>query len=109
MTLSTDVNGVPFNQGPITFFAEPRDSAASTRSTTWTSGSASSSAWGSKQIEVIFDVFNVFNTSAVTNVNINTGSDFQNADQHPGPAGVPPRRALHLLAAVVGPGVWSRT
>jgi Carboxypeptidase regulatory-like domain len=76
LTLSTDANGVPFNQGAITFFAEPRD--ANRFPTLKTMDLRISKFFNVQRhrLEVIGDFFNLFNVSTVTNVNPNSGSDF---------------------------------
>jgi hypothetical protein len=79
-TVSEDVNGVAFNQGPITFFAEPRGSS---RIETLKYADFRIAKFfnirQSQRFEVMVDVFNLFNANAVTTVNNNTGSDLGNA------------------------------
>ena len=76
LTLSSDANGVPFNQGAITFFAEPRD--ANRFPTLKTMDFRISKFFNVQRhrLEVIGDFFNLFNSNVVTNVNPNSGSDF---------------------------------
>jgi Carboxypeptidase regulatory-like domain len=76
LTLSNDANGVPFNQGAITFFAESRD--ANRFPTLKTMDLRISKFFNVQQhrFEVIGDFFNLFNVNTVTNVNPNSGSDF---------------------------------
>ena len=79
-SVSEDVNGAGFNQGPITFFAEPRD-ARRIETLKYMDFRLSKFFVFSHQqrIEVMLDVFNLFNASAVTSPNSNTGSAFGNA------------------------------
>jgi hypothetical protein len=76
LTLDVDANGTPFNQGPITFFAEPRD--ANRFPTLKTMDLRVSKFFKVQQhrFEVIGDFFNLFNTSVVTGVNPNSGTSF---------------------------------
>jgi len=76
LTLSTDANGTPFNQGPITFFAEPRDA---NRFPTLKMLDLRVSKYFNvlqHRFEVIGDLFNAFNVSTVTRVNPNSGDAF---------------------------------
>jgi len=77
ITVSEDVNGVPFNQGPITFYAEPRGGR---RIDTLHYMDFRVSKYfdirRDRRLEVIFDVFNLFNANTITGVNNNTGSAF---------------------------------
>lgn len=80
ITVSADVNGVAFNQGPITVFAEPRgERRIETLKYVDFRVSKFFAFRRSQQIEVMLDMFNLFNASAITLVNNNTGSDFGNA------------------------------
>ena len=76
LTLEEDASGTPFNQGPITFFAEPRD--ANRFPTLKTMDLRISKFFNVQQhrFEVIGDFFNLFNTSVVTGVNPNSGPNF---------------------------------
>ena len=76
LTLDADANGNGFNQGPITFFAEPRD--ANRFPTLKTMDLRISKFFNVQQhrFEVIGDFFNLFNTNVVTNVNPNSGDNF---------------------------------
>jgi hypothetical protein len=88
VTLSTDVNGVAFNQGPITIFAEPRDQRRVETLTYMDFRLSKFFNFGrerSRNLEVILDVFNLFNENKVTAVNSNTGSAFENAISILGP------------------------
>jgi hypothetical protein len=78
VSLSNDINGVPFNQGPISFFAEPRDSRDFDTITYMDLRVAKFfDLGGGHRIEVMGDLFNVFNNNVVTNQNVNTGGSFQ--------------------------------
>jgi hypothetical protein len=77
VSLSNDVNGAAFNQGPITIFAEPRDSNRfDTLSLLDLRVSKFFTFKEQHRVEVIVDAFNVFNANTVTNQNVNTGSAF---------------------------------
>jgi hypothetical protein len=77
VSFSNDVNGVAFNQGPISIFAEPRDSNRfDTLSLLDLRVSKFFTFGGQHRVEVIADAFNVFNSNTVTNQNVNTGSAF---------------------------------
>jgi hypothetical protein len=78
VSLSTDINGVPFNQGPISFFAEPRDSR-NFDTITYVDLRVSKffDLGKGHRIEIIGDLFNAFNNNVVTNQNVNTGGAFQ--------------------------------
>jgi hypothetical protein len=85
-SLSTDINDVPFNQGPISFFAESRD--ARRYETIHYMDFRLSKFFVINQhhrLEVMADFFNVFNQNAVTIVNPNTGSSFGKAQDILGP------------------------
>jgi hypothetical protein len=79
LTVSEDVNGVPFNQGPITFYAERRGSR---RIDTIHYMDFRVSKYfdlsSDRRLEVILDAFNLFNQNTVTGVNGNTGANFLN-------------------------------
>ena len=79
LTVAEDVNGVPFNQGPISFYAEERGSR---RIDTIHYMDLRLSKYfdlkTDQRLEVMLDLFNVFNQNTVTSVNGNTGSDFLN-------------------------------
>jgi hypothetical protein len=85
LTLSTDVNGNAFNQGPITFFSEPRDTNRFPTLKTMDFRVAKFFVVGRQRFEVIGDVFNLFNVSTVTNVNVNSGTDFSKPTDILGP------------------------
>jgi hypothetical protein len=76
LTLSTDANGTAFNQGPITFFAEPRDAHRFPTLKTMDFRVSKFFLFGQRRVEAFADFFNLFNVSTVTNVNANSGSDF---------------------------------
>ena len=79
VTLSSDVNGVPFNQGPISFFAEPRDSHSfDTISYVDFRLGKFFKIGNNHRIEINADVFNLANANVITNLNVNTGSSFEN-------------------------------
>jgi hypothetical protein len=87
LALSTNIDGVPFNQGPISFFAEPRDS---NRYQTITYFDFRLSKFfmmhnNKQKVEVFFDFFNLFNKNQVTLLNPNTGPDYQQAQDILGP------------------------
>jgi hypothetical protein len=86
VSLSNDANGVPFNQGPITFFGESRD--AHTFSTIVYMDLRVGKFFKvgkNHRIEVDGDFFNVFNANTITNQNVNTGSAYNNATDILGP------------------------
>jgi hypothetical protein len=85
LTLSTDANGNAFNQGPITFFAEPRDAHRFPTLKTMDFRVAKYFNFGSQHFEVIGDIFNLFNVSTVTGVNPNSGTDFSKPTDILGP------------------------
>ncbi len=76
LTLSNDANGVPFNQGPITFFATPRDAFRFPTLKTMDFRVSKFFMFNQRRVEVFADFFNLFNVSTVTNINTNSGSDF---------------------------------
>jgi hypothetical protein len=76
LTLSTDASGNAFNQGPITFFAEPRDAHRFPTLKTMDFRVAKFFNVGRQRLEAIGDIFNLFNVSTVTSVNANSGTDF---------------------------------
>jgi hypothetical protein len=79
LTAAEDVNGVPFNQGPITFYAEERGTRRI--DTIHYMDFRVSKYFDIKRdqrLELILDVFNVFNQNTVTGVNGNTGPNFLN-------------------------------
>ena len=86
VTLSEDANGVPFNQGPITFFAEPRDTRRfdTIRYMDFRLGKFFNIN-KRHRLEVDADVFNVFNANIITNLNPNTGSATGNPTDILGP------------------------
>jgi hypothetical protein len=73
VTLSSDANGVPFNQGPISFFAEPRDTRRfdTIRYVDFRLGKFFNI--GTHRLEAVADLFNAFNANIITNLNPNTG------------------------------------
>jgi hypothetical protein len=85
LTLSSDAAGEPFTQGPITFFAEPRD--ANRFPTLKTMDLRISKFFHVQQhrLEVIGDFFNLFNTNVITGVNPNSGSNFNEPTDILGP------------------------
>jgi len=79
VSLSSDINGVPFNQGPISFFAEPRDSRDFDTITYVDFRLGKFFKIGkSQRIEINADFFNLFNNNVITNLNVNTGGSFEN-------------------------------
>jgi hypothetical protein len=76
LTVSQDVTGTDFNQGAITFFAEPRDSHRFPTIKTMDFRISKFFLINQQRFEVMGDFFNLFNVSTVTNVNANSGSDF---------------------------------
>lgn len=74
VSLAADANGVAYNQGPITFFAEPRDER---RFPTLHLVDFRLSKYFDfavrHRIELIADVFNLFNSNTETSINVNTG------------------------------------
>lgn len=93
VSLSTDSNGVPFNQGPISFFAEPRDSRDFDTITymDFRLGKFFNLGRGHR-VEVMADFFNLFNSNVVTTLNVNTGGAFQ------GPIGILGPRVFRIGA-----------
>ena len=85
LTLSNDANGNPFNQGPITFFAEPRDANRFPTLKTMDFRVAKFFVVGRQRFEAIGDFFNLFNVNTVTGVNPNSGSDFSKPTDILGP------------------------
>jgi len=85
LTLSNDINGVAFNQGPITFFAEPRDAHRFPTLKTMDFRVAKFFTFGRQRFEAIGDFFNLFNVSTVTNLNPNSGTDFSKPTDIIGP------------------------
>jgi carboxypeptidase family protein len=85
LTLSDDANGNPFNQGPITFFAEGRDAHRFPTLKTMDFRVAKYFTMGPRRFEIIGDVFNLFNVSTVTGVNPNSGTDFSKPTDILGP------------------------
>ncbi|HTI38920.1 MAG TPA: TonB-dependent receptor [Vicinamibacterales bacterium] len=76
LTVDKDINGNAFNQGPITIFAEPRDSRRFPTLKTMDFRVSKIVRVQQQRFEVIGDFFNLFNVSTVTNENSNTGPDF---------------------------------
>jgi len=74
VTLTEDANGVPFNQGPITFFAEPRDSRRFDTIRYFDFRIGKFFKVGKHRLEAVADLFNAFNANVITNLNPNTGS-----------------------------------
>lgn len=79
VTLATDANGVAYNQGPVSFFTEARDAQRfPTLSLLDLRASKFFRIRKEQRLEVILDVFNVFNKDTTTNLNVNTGTAFNN-------------------------------
>lgn len=76
VTASADANGNPFNQGPITYFADGRDSHRFPTIKTMDFRVSKYFTFGAQRFEVMGDVFNLFNESIVTGVNPNSGASF---------------------------------
>jgi len=85
VSLSNDVNGVPFNQGPISFFAEPRDARHFDTIRYLDARLGKFFNVGKHRLEVVADLFNVFNANIITNLNPNTGSAVGNPTDILGP------------------------
>ena len=85
VTLANDANGVPFNQGPISFFAEPRDTRRfdTIRYLDFRLGKFFNI--GKHRLEAVADLFNAFNQNIITNLNPNTGSATGNPTDILGP------------------------
>lgn len=77
VTLSSDTAGVPFNQGPISFFAEPRDARSFDTLSLLDLRFGKFFTLGRHRIEVDLDIFNVTNASVVTGLKVNTARSFQ--------------------------------
>jgi hypothetical protein len=86
LSLSNDINGVAFNQGAISFFADPRD-AHHLPTLSYVDFRIGKFFTINKQhrIEINADFFNLFNQNAITNVNPNTGTAFAQATDILGP------------------------
>ncbi|HJY33669.1 MAG TPA: hypothetical protein VJ260_02395, partial [Vicinamibacterales bacterium] len=76
LTVDSDVNGTPLNQGAITVFAEERGTRRFPTLTTMDFRVSKFVRVQQHRLEVLGDFFNLFNVSTVTNQNPNTGSDF---------------------------------
>jgi hypothetical protein len=76
LSLDSDINGEPLNQGPITNFAEPRGTRRFPTLKTMDFRVSKFFLVQQHRLEVLADFFNLFNVSTVTNVNPNTGPDF---------------------------------
>ncbi|HLE71940.1 MAG TPA: hypothetical protein VJH87_19830, partial [Vicinamibacteria bacterium] len=80
LTLTSDANGNPFNQGSVSIFAEPRETFRFPSLNNVDFRASKFVDVGTHRLEFIFDVFNLFNSNVVTNFNVNTGED---VFQHP--------------------------
>jgi outer membrane receptor protein involved in Fe transport len=70
---------VAFNQGPVSFFAEARDAQRfPTLHLLDLRASKFFRIRKEQRLEVILDVFNAFNKDTTTNLNVNTGTAFNN-------------------------------
>ena len=76
LTVDSDINGDPLNQGAITIFAETRGTRRFPTLNTMDFRVSKIVRIGQHRVEVLGDFFNLFNVSTVTNQNSNTGSDF---------------------------------
>lgn len=76
LSLSTDAAGNSFNQGPITFFAEPRGAHRFPTLKTMDFRVSKYINIGQQRFEIIGDFFNLFNVSTVTGVNPHSGGVF---------------------------------
>jgi carboxypeptidase family protein len=76
LTLNADASGTPFNQGPITFFAEPRDTNRFPTLKTMDLRISKFFNVQQHRFEVIGDFFNLFNVNTITGVNPNSGDSF---------------------------------
>jgi hypothetical protein len=76
LTLSADAAGTPFNQGPITLFAEPRDANRFPAIKMMDLRVSKYFNVAQHRFEIIGDFFNLFNVSTVTRVNPNSGDAF---------------------------------
>ncbi|PYQ02688.1 MAG: hypothetical protein DMF82_15340, partial [Acidobacteria bacterium] len=86
VSLSNDINGVPFNQGPISFFAEPRDTRHFDTIRYLDARLGKFFNFGTRhRLEVDLDLFNAFNQNIITNLNPNTGSAIGNPTDILGP------------------------
>jgi hypothetical protein len=80
LAVSEDINGVALNQGVTSIFAEPRDSRRIETLKYFDFRLSKFFVINERhRIEVMLDVFNLFNAAVVTSVNANTGSAFNNA------------------------------
>jgi len=76
LTVDSDINGNDLNQGPITIFAETRGTRRFPTLTTMDFRVSKFFHVGQNRLEVLGDLFNLFNVSTVTNQNPNTGPQF---------------------------------
>jgi len=86
VSLFGDVDEVAFNQGRISFYAEPRDARRLDTLKVLDLRLSKSFALDRRhRLEAVLDVFNVFNVNVVTSLNGNTGREFDNPQDILGP------------------------
>jgi len=76
LTVDSDIDGNPLNQGPTTIFAEIRGTRRFPTLKTMDFRVSKFVRVGPHRLEVLADFFNLANVSTVTNQNPNTGPDF---------------------------------
>lgn len=75
-SINTDINGVPFNQGSISIYAEPRSSREYPTLKMLDLRVMKAFSKGRHKLEAMVDVFNALNWSTITSINANTGTEF---------------------------------
>jgi len=76
VTIESNINGVPLNQGSVAVYAEPRGSRHYPTLTLLDLRFSKAFKAGRHGFEAIVDIFNVTNANAITAINGNTGSQF---------------------------------
>jgi hypothetical protein len=86
LALSNDANGVPFNQGTISIFAEPRGTFRFPTINAFDLRVSKFFNFGDRnRVEFILDIFNLTNNNVVTDFNVNSGGVFQDPTNVYGP------------------------
>jgi len=76
VTIRSDINGVPLNQGSVTVYAEPRGIRRFPTLSLLDLRFSKRFSMGRHRIEAIVDLFNLANANTVTSINGNTGPAF---------------------------------
>jgi hypothetical protein len=76
VTVRNDVNGVPLNQGNVSFYAEPRGTRRFPAVRMLDLRASKSFRFGQHRFEGLLDVFNVGNANTITSINGQTGARF---------------------------------